>query len=142
MVIKKIFLLFLLAPSFFQLSVARAEKQVRPNSAQQNAVSFLPLEQFKKVIHDFEIISHKQLSSAPWLLGKNPFESLTTTGFIPFAQKITVPEESEIAFFGDLHGNKKALDECLNCLQKLGYIDQNLVVINPHFYCIFSGGLC
>ena len=129
---KNIFLLFLTFSSF-QLFADRAGRQVRPQQA-------LPSHQeFKKVIHDFKVTSHEHLRSAPWLSQGNPFTQRKVTSFTPFAQKLSVPHGSEIAFFGDLHGNKKALDECILALQRDGYIDQNLVIMKPQFYCIFLG---
>jgi hypothetical protein len=132
---KNIFLLFLTFSSF-QLFADRAGRQVRPNPVQHALPSY---QEFKKVIHDFKVTSHEHLRSAPWLSQGNPFIQRKITSFTPFAQKLSVPHGSEIAFFGDLHGNKKALDECILALQRDGYIDQNLVITKPQFYCIFLG---
>ena len=87
----------------------------RPNPVQQALPSH---QEFKKVIHDFKVTSHEHLRSAPWLSQGNPFTQRKVTSFTPFAQKLSVPHGSEIAFFGDLHGNKKALDECILALQR------------------------
>lgn len=52
--------------------------------------------------------------------------------------KLSLPEESNIAVIGDLHGNDSRLEDTLRFLQKNNYLDEQYQC-NPSHYIIFLG---
>lgn len=59
--------------------------------------------------------------------------------FNSFVEKVTIPAGSEIAMFGDLHGQYFSLYRSLLKLQELGYLDDNFNIIKDNFYIFFLG---
>ncbi len=61
--------------------------------------------------------------------------------FLPYVQKKIVPQGSEIALWGDLHGSAHSLVRCLKHLRVLGYLrdDFSIEQNHPHFYFTFLG---
>jgi len=58
--------------------------------------------------------------------------------FQPFAQKLSVPEDSEIFFRADLHGDVRSLLANLTWLNDKGYL-RDWTIARPNFYMIFLG---
>ena len=100
---------------------------------------------FVKRLEKFTRLSEQQLTQHDtWIENAHPFQpdffNISSRGsFKPFAQKIMVPIGSNIAFFGDLHGNKDALINILQYLVRHGYIDNDLRIIKDNFYLVFLG---
>ncbi len=100
--------------------------------------SFVPLAEFKKTVDQFRYKQDTLLTKQSWV-NTNPFLKITTHSFKPFAQKLIVPNGSQVAFFGDLHGNVHALCALLHTLITDGYLDSNLQITKNNFYMIFLG---
>lgn len=58
--------------------------------------------------------------------------------FKPFVQKFVVPQDAEVDFKGDLHGDIKSLMKYIDTLQKEGYLD-GFKIIKDNFYMVFLG---
>jgi hypothetical protein len=92
----------------------------------------------------FEIFK-KQYLAGQWLDGVDPGALLTDEflkgrgNFNSFVQKITVPVGSEVAMFGDLHGQFYSVIRSLNKLVDLGYLDASYRIIKDDFYIFFLG---
>lgn len=56
-----------------------------------------------------------------------------------FIQKIILPEGSEVAMFGDLHGQYNSFVRSLNMLVDKGYMDSDYKIIRDNFYIFFLG---
>lgn len=56
-----------------------------------------------------------------------------------YVQKLVVESDSEIICVGDLHGSMHSLLRNLLRLQHKGYLEDNLKIINPNHYIIFTG---
>jgi hypothetical protein len=58
--------------------------------------------------------------------------------FEPYVQKLVVPHNSKIAFFGDIHGDIHSLNSFLQQLQERGCLD-GFEITDPTFYMVFLG---
>lgn len=56
-----------------------------------------------------------------------------------FVQKIVLPEGSEVAMFGDLHGQYHSLIRSLNMLVDKKYMNSDYKIIKDNFYIFFLG---
>ena len=61
--------------------------------------------------------------------------------FLPYVQKTIIPQGSEIALWGDLHGSAHSLVRCIKHLCALGYVQDDFSIHknHPHFYIMFLG---
>lgn len=59
--------------------------------------------------------------------------------FIPFVEKIMLPQDSSVAVWGDLHGSVGMLSKSLQLLQQEGYFDATFTIAKSNFYLIFIG---
>ncbi len=58
--------------------------------------------------------------------------------FAPFAQKTALPEESEVFFHADLHGDIRSLLNDITWLNEQGYL-QGFNFAHPNFYMVYLG---
>ncbi len=90
-------------------------------------------------------IFKEQYLAGQWLDGVDPKRLLTDEflagrgNFNSFVQKITVPIGSEVAMFGDLHGQFYSVVRSLNKLRDLEYLDADYNIIKNDFYIFFLG---
>lgn len=87
--------------------------------------SLISQEQFLATIQAFTAAHQEHLPSAHL--------------FVSYAHKKLVPHNSEIAFWGDIHGSFHSLMRCLVYLYERGYINANLRIIKDNFYMVFLG---
>ena len=57
----------------------------------------------------------------------------------PFVEKHIVSPQSKIITIGDLHGNLESLIEIVLDLQKQGFLDEDLTIIQDNIYLVFVG---
>ena len=83
----------------------------------------------------------KFIKTSKELFGSNQFViEPNTTAFNPFVGKLELPNNSIIAFHGDLHGDVFSLNKFIVRLQNDGYIeDGSFQIKNPNFYMVFLG---
>ena len=91
-----------------------------------------------------ELSAQELCAPSLWLEGESPFASNffplnSPIHFKPFAQKMVLPTNSNIAFFGDLHGNFDALLHILQYLVDHQYMDLDLRIIQDNFHMVFLG---
>lgn len=110
----------------------------------------LTVDEFMRAIHTYEQCVSNLLSRPQDWLGNMPnHEELTkqetnvhwgytSESFVPYAQKLVVDPNTEIAFHGDLHGDIHALNEFIQHLNDSGYM-QGFNIIKDNFYMIFLG---
>jgi hypothetical protein len=67
-----------------------------------------------------------------------PKAGATPLPFQPFAQKLSVPEESEIFFHADFHGDLHSLMADLNWLNERSFV-RGFEITRPKFYMVFLG---
>ena len=92
--------------------------------------------EFKRVIEAYLAHMEKQLNlNSEWL----NFDQKLKQEFTPYVQKLVVPNDSEIAMWGDLHGSVHSLMRTLIKLRNKGYIDDNFKIIKDNFYMFFLG---
>ena len=58
--------------------------------------------------------------------------------FRPFAQKLSVPEGSQVFFHGDFHGDVQSFITALQWLNEQKYLD-GFRIVPPNFYMVFLG---
>lgn len=56
-----------------------------------------------------------------------------------FAQKLIIPPQSDVHFFGDIHGNIHSLVRMLDACIARGTLNDQLVIIKPNTYFVFLG---
>lgn len=111
-------------------------KTLRPIFSQQDFLAII-----KQCI---PIFTENLCSQKSWLhRSMTPFEHNISSHnyFLPYVQKRIVPQGSEIALWGDLHGSAHSLVRCLKHLRALGYLrdDFSIAQDQPHFYFAFLG---
>lgn len=132
-------------PLYTKLRALQAQCKKAPVNPLKTQAGFVSQDNFMQMIADFTAVHKNQLMQPNvWFNRSNPltnefFTTSQSAPFIPYAQKLVVPSGSEIAFFGDLHGNVHAFTDLLNDLQEKGYISQDLKIIKSNFYMIFLG---
>lgn len=77
-------------------------------------------------------------SDFSWLNMANPFR-VSTNEFTPFVQKLIVPQNASVYFFGDLHGNVHSLLRTLDHFKKNNVLDDRFHILNPDAYFVFLG---
>ena len=96
------------------------------------------LEQFFKVEN-----SGLLANPASWLNNQMPSQKFFSSQekFEPYVMKLQVTPETEIAFHGDIHGDKNSLIAYLNWLAENGYTDSQdpFTIKKENFYMIFLG---
>ena len=115
--------------------------------------NFLPLKsfaQFEEALDQFfALATNGTLSvSSNWVGTIPPKETFFNTQlvyhldrgqpFLPFAQKLQVPEGSEVIFHGDLHGDVRSLMVAIDQLNHQGYLD-GFKLVRTNNYMVFLG---
>ena len=59
--------------------------------------------------------------------------------FKPYARRLTLERDSQVCFFGDLHGSAHSLLRDLKKLKELGYLDNQFKITKKNFHIIFLG---
>lgn len=59
--------------------------------------------------------------------------------FFPYVEKLVFPDDAHIAVWGDLHGSVSTVVELLLQLQREDYFDEQFVIAQKNFYCVFLG---
>ena len=81
----------------------------------------------------FIALAGSQLDNSSWLGEKY------SSGFAPFAQKLEVAPDAEIALYGDMHGDVHSPTQQLTLLYNRGWIDDHFNIVRKNFYMIFLG---
>lgn len=79
----------------------------------------------------------RKLNAGSWVEDKKPLDQFNNA----YIKKKTLPPESEIIFFGDLHGSIHSLMRNIQELQRTGYLNKDLRLIKDNAYVIFLGDL-
>ncbi len=91
----------------------------------------------------FKVESTGLLSNAQnWITNTSPVEQFENPDlFTPFVAKLEVKPGAEIAFHGDIHGDKDSLIAYLEWLAQKGYTDQQdpFTIKKDNFYIVFLG---
>ncbi len=110
-----------------------------PEHAGSAPASFLSRDAFIKTIEQCTAANKLMLrSDTLWLDHTSPFK-VQIPDFAPFVQKLLVPQQSNIYFFGDLHGNIHSLLRTLDYLKKQQVLDDNFHIISSNTYLLFLG---
>ena len=130
--------------------------QLPPNRVLQGRVAprkLLPLKsfaQFEEALDQFfALATNSALSfSTNWVCTVPPKETFFNTQlvyhmdrgqpFLPFTQKLQVPEGSEVIFHGDLHGDVRSLMVAIDQLNHQGYLD-GFKLVRTNSYMVFLG---
>lgn len=123
--------------SFKQIAI-QTQPELASRSIQAYKPSMVSLGEFRKTIDQFRYRKARSLIRSAWL-DINPFLVVSNQTFKPFAQKLVVPQGTQVAFFGDLHGNIHALCDLLSQLIQDGYLDNELHILKDNFYLVFLG---
>lgn len=103
---------------------------------QQYLPSAITTEEFETILNRYLALMDKLLGdTSQWL----NFDQKLKQEFTPFVQKLIVPNGSEIAMWGDLHGSVHSLLRTLIKLRDKNYIDDNFNIIKDNFYMFFLG---
>jgi hypothetical protein len=120
----------------YTLSNLQKACSVCPERAQKYSPSCITQEAFEKTLCNYSKLMEKQLGDkTQWL----NFDQKPKEKFTPFVQKLVLPENSEIAMWGDLHGSVHSLLRTLITLRNTQYIDDNFKIIKDNFYMFFLG---
>ena len=109
--------------------------------------------EFEEAVYGFQRQSAFRMKAGKWvenitpdksyLEGKSAFqiksENDSNKSFMPFVEKILVPQGSKILVTGDLHGNIEALVVVLDELRKRGLMDENFQFTSEEFYLVLLG---
>lgn len=121
------------------LSYLQEECLKFPEHSGSGPKSFLAREALIKTTQQCTAVNNINLrSESLWLNGTSPFKG-TTPDFAPFVQRLIVPQQANVLFFGDLHGNIHSLLRTLHHFKKLNIIDDSFHLIDPNTYLIFLG---
>jgi len=108
-------------------------KSITGNNYCDRATFYTTVTQFVN-FHDI-YLNNLDWAGQKALLSKNLLEN----NFFMYIQKIIIKPESEIVFFGDLHGSIHSLVRSLEHLIDRGYLDNNFTIIKDNFYIVFLG---
>jgi len=108
--------------------------------------TFLKHSEFTQAMHNFARAAEKEMTRSPndWLDQEVPPAinfSLQHDSYFPYVQKMILPEESEIALWGDIHGSAHSFIRSLLKLKKDGYLLDDFSIAPQHnnFYLFFLG---
>lgn len=110
-----------------------------PENAVYPPHSFLTDYQLTKLTQQCTAVSNLNLKTKNFWLRDSGSFSTYHSFFSPYVQKLMVKPESNVYFFGDLHGNIHSLLRSLNHLKDQKVIDDNFRVIQPDTYLVFLG---
>ncbi len=68
-----------------------------------------------------------------------PLETISNFIYRPYAQKLALPQGSQIAICADFHGSIHSLIRNLEKLRDLGFIDNKFKILKDNFYMLFLG---
>lgn len=120
-------------PTLSQLSERCAELPEQSTNFYKSAVSLF---EFNETIAVFKSAMSKKLArSEQWV---NHAEK-PSIKFKPFVQKLVLPEGSQVAMWGDLHGSVHSLLRTLIKLKSEGFLDDNYKITKKNFYMFFLG---
>ena len=109
---------------------------IQKASVQDTPLTFI---EFKKALTHYHDKQSKDLTFNDrdlWFNKKMPSAKNTDQSY---AQKLTIPDTSEVFFCGDLHGSVHALVRTLLSLVVQGYLDNNFKIKKDNFYMVFLG---
>jgi hypothetical protein len=95
-------------------------------------------DEFHKTVRRFLAVTTLTMALPSKWLNNNSI-LFKDSGFRPFVQKKIIPDSSEVAFFGDLHGNIQSLSKILAHLYNNQIINDNFRIIKDNFYMVFLG---
>ncbi|MGE0206804.1 MAG: metallophosphoesterase [Candidatus Babeliales bacterium] len=91
-------------------------------------------------VNAFIDVMQTQLQQKLWVGGNEPGnEFFTNPTFRPYAQKLSLPPGTEVAFHGDLHGDVHSLVKYLEELRKNNYLNDGFTIKKDNFYIVFLG---
>lgn len=129
-------------PVHFDITLSRLQEYAAtfPEHGTSAPKSFLSRDTLLKTTIQCTTVNTLHLrTSSLWTNGTSPFITNSTPEFTPFVQKLVIPQESNVFFFGDLHGNFHSLLRTLNHLKNQNVLDDSFHIINPSSYLIFLG---
>ncbi|MGE0009699.1 MAG: metallophosphoesterase family protein [Candidatus Babeliales bacterium] len=129
-------------PVHFDITLSKLHEQALayPEHTQTPPKSFLSRDALIKTTAQCTTVNTLHLRTPSlWSTGSSPFLTAGAPGFTPFVQRVIIPQESNVYFFGDLHGNFHSLLRTLDYLKKQNVLDDNFYIQNPHAYLIFLG---
>lgn len=99
----------------------------------------LPLDELFLTINQATALMFQRYTRDPaeWL-DQNMIKDYATL-FQPFVQKLILPRDTKVAFWGDIHGSIHSLLRTLHGLIYLDYLDNNFKIIKENFYMVFLG---
>jgi hypothetical protein len=110
--------------------------EMYPEKKVTSFASPLKCENFMSLLNEHAALMQERLSQdSLWVNSQDQ----ASNSFTPYVQKLVVPENAEIAFWGDLHGSVHSLVRSLTRLKNDGIIDDDFKIIKPNFYMIFLG---
>lgn len=114
------------------------------NNRKDSYTAVIPLDQIEKKLQWYAEMSQKELSNtASWVAGSDELPKalcdLDQNVFKPYVQRLTIPADSEVAMWGDLHGSACSLLRTIKDLQTKGYMDEQLRITKDNFYITFLG---
>jgi hypothetical protein len=118
-------------PSFESLSLLQRQISVLPEKTIRFLPTFITLEQLRATVATFRAQKMVEQRNAAWVdsRGSNNL----------FAQKLIVPENSKVLFFGDIHGNIHSLARLFDVCVKQGIINDQLLIQQQNTYFVFLG---
>ncbi|MBI2775367.1 metallophosphoesterase [Candidatus Dependentiae bacterium] len=119
------------APSFESLALLERQISVLPEKTFRFMPTFLSLDQLRATIATYRAQRVIEQRNAPWI------DARSSNGL--FAQKLIVPQDSKILFFGDIHGSVHSIVRMFNSCIKQGIVNDQLAITQPNTYFVFLG---
>lgn len=118
-----------------------ATLQQKNSSTQSYQSPVINKDMFLATVQQFKEVQFMQLTNQVWLDGRKLgyLNNKNNASFESFAQKVVVPENAQVALWGDLHGSAHSFMNCLLYLQQQGYLNDELVIQKDDFYMFFLG---
>ncbi|HEX2978459.1 MAG TPA: metallophosphoesterase family protein [Candidatus Babeliales bacterium] len=119
------------APSLESLSLLERQISVLPEKTLRFMPTYLTLDQLRASIATYRAQRMIEQRNAAWI-STRPSNGL-------FAQKLIVPQNSTVLFFGDIHGSIHSIVRMLDSCTKKGILNDQLVITQPDTYFVFLG---
>lgn len=137
---KQFFVSFFIASQVLGFSLDNLWLRLKSTNEKMIYPPMVKKSDFIKLVEDFIYYQLNELYAASWNGHKLKYlYSLDQTYFESFAQVLRPAQNSELAFWGDLHGSVHSFTNTLLDLKDKGYINDNLKIIKENFYMIFLG---
>jgi len=103
--------------------------------------SVVSADHFKSAVKKFLRIMQRQIADSAAWHNTDRIHKALPDNFVPYVQRLHAPQNTVVAFHGDIHGNVHALNSYLELLASKGYLDKDnpFHIIKDNFYLIFLG---